>query len=775
MDIIWSATGHEYVPSVQWSAPTGGVYVSGGVAAIQGNGQGTGAGTLPALTSPLTINLSQALGNYSAFQAIPEDGFVTLGIVDGWWGFDVTQFVTSARFEYDGNLAGGGRADFSLVTAVDVKTTADETGTISLGEIEHGQTVRVNAGDRAQTFAGWTGATFAAANSVMTTFEMPSSATTVTAAWGDPIPQSLTVIAGTGGTVSSHPATVTPGTSVTVTATPNAGQEFVNWSGDGLALPSTTNPLIFDMPTIPVNLTANFRAEQQTFIGTVTISGNPVFGQTLTAVTTGLTPQLTWRYQWRRGASNITGANGATYMLTEADIGSQISVVVTADNSGSTEASAPTAAVTRAPSVWAPPTGPFNPTWTSGLTLANIALPTGYAWVAPSTPITAVGVQGFAATFTQSVNHLPEQGTVTVDVQRATIPPIGNQPRMVHFMDDAQKTVDIAALVSAYPGEKTYLLGTVTGAVGIIGNAAVSLAGMLSFNIVPPPAYASQTATIPVTVSGFATYNPITINVVVTLTDKTPVTITAATPDTVYNRQPYAGLTGITSGAFTGTLEREYRGTGSTTYGPSSTAPTNAGTYNVTLSVPDSDATFAGSNVFPFAITPAPLTITGVSAINRDYDGTVTVALTGGALQGVIAGDTVTFDLGTGTMLNTSIGSNKVVNTNIQLTGAQAGNYVLTQPTNIRVNILGVLIGDVDGDGVIDSADVTLLRRYIAQEFKSEDDRKNWMDANGFDPANADVNGDGVIDAEDVSLLRRWIAAYLKFQLGVPSQQPITQ
>jgi peptidoglycan/xylan/chitin deacetylase (PgdA/CDA1 family) len=60
--------------------------------------------------------------------------------------------------------------------------------------------------------------------------------------------------------------------------------------------------------------------------------------------------------------------------------------------------------------------------------------------------------------------------------------------------------------------------------------------------------------------------------------------------------------------------------------------------------------------------------------------------------------------------------------------------------------------GDVDGNGVINSADVTLLRRRVAQG------NENNLPSN-YNRANADVNGDGTIDAADVTLLRRHVAA----------------
>ena len=86
-------------------------------------------------------------------------------------------------------------------------------------------------------------------------------------------------------------------------------------------------------------------------------------------------------------------------------------------------------------------------------------------------------------------------------------------------------------------------------------------------------------------------------------------------------------------------------------------------------------------------ITARALTITGVAAINRTYDGTATVALSGGTLSGVENGDTVSFTLGSGTLTDTNAGNAKTVTTAIMLTGTDAGNYTLTQPSNITVNI----------------------------------------------------------------------------------------
>jgi autotransporter-associated beta strand protein len=69
--------------------------------------------------------------------------------------------------------------------------------------------------------------------------------------------------------------------------------------------------------------------------GDVSIKGDAVFGQTLTAEVGTLftAPAISdlgaVSYQWKRGSADITGATGKTYSLVQDDIGSEVSVVVT--------------------------------------------------------------------------------------------------------------------------------------------------------------------------------------------------------------------------------------------------------------------------------------------------------------------------------------------------------------------------------------------------------------------------------------------------------------
>jgi trimeric autotransporter adhesin len=91
-------------------------------------------------------------------------------------------------------------------------------------------------------------------------------------------------------------------------------------------------------------------------------------------------------------------------------------------------------------------------------------------------------------------------------------------------------------------------------------------------------------------------------------------------------------------------------------------------------------------------ITPATLTISGVTASNKVYDGTTADVLNAGSatLQGVFSGDTVNLNGGSaaGTFITSNVGNNLAVSAaGFTLTGAQAGNYVLDQPAGLTANI----------------------------------------------------------------------------------------
>ena len=86
-------------------------------------------------------------------------------------------------------------------------------------------------------------------------------------------------------------------------------------------------------------------------------------------------------------------------------------------------------------------------------------------------------------------------------------------------------------------------------------------------------------------------------------------------------------------------------------------------------------------------ITAKAVTISDVTAISRIYDGTKTVKLEGGVLNGLRSGDKVGFNLGNGMLADKNVGTDKPVTANIALTGDKAGNYTLTQPTSLKATV----------------------------------------------------------------------------------------
>ena len=109
-------------------------------------------------------------------------------------------------------------------------------------------------------------------------------------------------------------------------------------------------------------------------------------------------------------------------------------------------------------------------------------------------------------------------------------------------------------------------------------------------------------------------------------------------------------------------------------------------------------------------ITAKELTVTGASASNKVYDSNTDASLTGGTLNGVESGDAVTLVNGTGTFASEHVGTGISVTANYSISGADAGNYNLTQPTGLQADITekaltitGVTASDKTYDGTTDA------------------------------------------------------------------------
>ena len=115
---------------------------------------------------------------------------------------------------------------------------------------------------------------------------------------------------------------------------------------------------------------------------------------------------------------------------------------------------------------------------------------------------------------------------------------------------------------------------------------------------------------------------------------------------------------------------------------------TNAGTYNVSAKITADGYNDKVLNA-TMTIKPRALTVTGLSAENKTYDGTDNAAIKGGELSGVIKGDDVkaTFPT-TGRFAKSDVGTGIAVTVaDITLDGSAKDNYKLTQPTGLKANI----------------------------------------------------------------------------------------
>jgi hypothetical protein len=166
----------------------------------------------------------------------------------------------------------------------------------------------------------------------------------------------------------------------------------------------------------------------------------------------------------------------------------------------------------------------------------------------------------------------------------------------------------------------------------------------------------------------------------------------------------------ISTGA-TGTFSDKNIGTGKTVTTSGFTL-SGADGGNYTLTPPTLSAN----------ITAAGLTVSGITASNKVYDGTTSATLntTSASLVGVISPDVVTLNTAsaTGVFANKNVGTGKTVTvTGLTISGADAGNYTLTQPTvlaNITYSASLTITGVTANNKVYDGTTTATLNTTSA-------------------------------------------------------------
>lgn len=215
----------------------------------------------------------------------------------------------------------------------------------------------------------------------------------------------------------------------------------------------------------------------------------------------------------------------------------------------------------------------------------------------------------------------------------------------------------------------THLFGAVT----VAGTALGALhAGNYTFT--PGGLYSDQLGYMITYSTGSLTINP------------APLTVVGSTASRVYDGTTVAPLTG---GSLVGVL-----GGDTVTLSQSGTfASKNAGTgISVTASdtlsgASASDYTLVEPTGVTGTITPALLTIAGTTtAASKVYDGGTAAALTGGSLSGLIVNDSVALNQ-SGTFASKNVGNSIAVTATDSLSGADAANYTLVEPTGLTASI----------------------------------------------------------------------------------------
>ncbi len=201
---------------------------------------------------------------------------------------------------------------------------------------------------------------------------------------------------------------------------------------------------------------------------------------------------------------------------------------------------------------------------------------------------------------------------------------------------------------------------------------------------------------------GIITARPLSVAIVGTPTKTYDATVAATLNPASYN------LTGFVSGQ--GASITQANGTYASAQARPETVSASLAASNYTAS----GATLLSNYILPTAasgaglINKAPLTITGVSANSKVYDGGVVDTLNtfSAGLSGVVSGDTVNL-VSSGyaaAFASKDVGNGIAVSANgFALSGAQAIDYTLAQPTGLSANITAAMLSLTNVGKIYDS------------------------------------------------------------------------
>ncbi|QHL88528.1 T9SS type A sorting domain-containing protein [Nibribacter ruber] len=247
-----------------------------------------------------------------------------------------------------------------------------------------------------------------------------------------------------------------------------------------------------------------------------------------------------------------------------------------------------------------------------------------------------------------------------------------------------------------------------TGKAITVAGYSLSGTGSTNYTLTQPTGLAANITAKALTISGLAGITKV-------YDGNTTATLTAATLVGVISPDAVT----LSSTGATGTYADKNVGSGKAITVAGYTI-TGGGIGNYTLTQPSS---------VTGAITGKSLTISGLTGVDKVYDGTTTGSLSGNsALIGIVGSDVVTISAATAStsFLDKNVGSNKPLTVaGYSLGGAEAGNYSLTQPTGLTANISAkslTVTGITATSKEYDGTTVSTLYGAVLQNVISGDD-----------------------------------------------------
>ncbi len=163
-------------------------------------------------------------------------------------------------------------------------------------------------------------------------------------------------------------------------------------------------------------------------------------------------------------------------------------------------------------------------------------------------------------------------------------------------------------------------------------------------------------------------------------------TITAEDKSKEYDGELFSPFTVTYSGFVPG--EDENNLSGALVFSGTAATATGSGQYVITPSGLGSDNYLITFENGTLEIIGKPLTVVNAVARSKVYDATDVALITGAMLSGLAAGDVVTLENATsGTFAQATVGTEIAVSTNMLISGPDAPNYSLEQPSGLTADI----------------------------------------------------------------------------------------